>query len=137
MLVSGVPAELPVGDTIAGARASISFVIDGGGVVIAANQQVELPDLPFPCTIEGWTITADVAATVAVDVQRATFANHPTFASIAGTEKPSLTAATKAQDLAFSTWGSTALVMGDCLRVNVDSNNNAKRITVTLRVMRT
>lgn len=113
----------------------IPFQIDGGGAVIAANQTIDLPDLPAGATIVGWTITSDVSTTAVVDIQRATYANYPTFASIAGTDKPSLTAAQKAQDLTLTGWGSTALAQGDVLRAIATSNNNATRITVTLRIL--
>jgi hypothetical protein len=117
------------------ATAAIVFVIDGGGVVIAANQTVDLPDLPAGATITGWTITADVSTTSVVDIQRSTYANFPgSIASIAGTDKPSLTTAQKAQDTTLTGWGNATLAQGDCLRAIVSSNNNAKRITVTLRV---
>jgi hypothetical protein len=117
------------------AVASITFVIDGGGVVIAAGQIVDLPDLPAGATIVGWTITTDTNATCSVDILRATYANFPgTIASIAGTAKPSTTAAQKNQNTSLTGWGSTALAQGDCLRANVSTNDNAKRITVTLRI---
>jgi hypothetical protein len=116
--------------------ASIAFVIDGGGSVIAAGQQVDLPDLPGGATIVGWTVTTDTSASCSVDILRATYANFPgSIASIAGTDKPSTSAAQKNQDTALSGWGSTALVQGDCLRASVSSNDNAKRITVTLRIV--
>lgn len=115
--------------------ASVNFVIDGGGVAIVAGQQVDLPDLPGGATIVGWTITTDASTTCSVDILRATYANFPgTLASIAGTEKPSTTAAQKNQDVALTTW-TTALAQGDCLRASVSTNDNAKRITVTLRVV--
>jgi hypothetical protein len=114
-------------------QTTIVFVIDGGGAVIAANQTVDLPDLPKGCTVQSWTITSDLSTTAVVDILRATYANYPTFTSIAGTEKPSLSAAQKAQDLSLTTW-TTALAAGDILQAKVSSNNNAKRITIALRV---
>lgn len=116
--------------------ASIPFIIDGGGVAIVAGQQVDFPDLPGAATIVGWTITTDTGATCSVDILRATYANYPgTLASIAGTDKPGTTAAQKNQDTALTGWGSAALAAGDCLRASVSANDNAKRITVTLRVV--
>jgi hypothetical protein len=114
--------------------ASITFVIDGGGSVIAANQTVDLPDLPGAATIVGWTISTDTSATCSVDILRGTYANFPTVASIAGTDKPNTSAAQKNQDTTLTGWGSTVLAQGDCLRASVSANDNAKRITVTLRI---
>lgn len=118
------------------ANATITFVIDGGGVAIVAGQVVDLPDLPAAATVVGWTITSDASTTSVVDILRSTYANFPgSLASIGGTDKPTLTAAQKAQDTTLTGWGSTALAQGDCLRASVSSNNNAKRITVTLRIV--
>lgn len=114
----------------------ITFVIDGGGVAIAANQQVDLPDFPFPATITGWTITADVSGSAVVTISKATYANFPTFTDISGTEKPTLSSAQKNQDLTLTTW-TTALAQGDTLRANVDSASTVKRLSITLRFVRT
>lgn len=111
----------------------ITFVIDGGGVAIAAGQTVDLSDVPFGCTIVGWTITADASGSAVVTISRATYANFPTFTAISGTEKPTLSSAQKNQDLTLTTW-TTALSAGDVLRASVDSATTVQRLTVTLRV---
>lgn len=113
--------------------ATIVFVIDGGGQAIAAGQKVDLPDLPFACTVTGWTITADASGSAVVSIHRATYANFPTFTEISGTEDPTLSAAQKNQDLTLTTW-TTSLSVGDVLRANVESATTVQRLTVTLRV---
>jgi hypothetical protein len=114
---------------------SITFVLDGGGAVIAAGQTLDLPDFPYAANITGWTITGDVSGSAVVTISKATYANYPTFTAISGTEKPTLSSAQKNQDLAISTW-TTALAQGDVLRASVDSASTVKRLTVTIRYTR-
>jgi hypothetical protein len=71
-----------------------------------------------------------------VTISRATYNNFPTFTAISGTEKPTLTAAQKNQDLSLTSW-TTALAVGDVLRASIDSASTVKRLTITLRVTRT
>lgn len=54
-------------------------------------------------TITGWSIMANAAGAIVVDVNMAAHPTYPT-ASIAGSELPTLSAAQAAQDLALSTW---------------------------------
>jgi hypothetical protein len=115
---------------------NITLVIDGGGVAIEAGQEVQIPDIPYNCVIQGWTITADVSGSAVVTVSRATYNNFPTFTAISGTQKPTLSNAQKNQNLALTTW-TTALDQGDVLRATVDSATTVKRLSIGLRVLRT
>lgn len=134
LAADGLPEQLQSGDTLKGDTATIVFQIDGGGAAIAANQAVYLPDMPAAFTITGWTIVADASTTCVIDILRTVYANFPgSLASIAGTDKPSLTAAQKATDTTLTGWGSTAIAAGDVLQAKVSSNNNATLITVVLR----
>ena len=73
-----------------------------------------------------------------VDVWKSTYANLPADASdtIAGSEKPTLSAAVKNQDLTLTTW-TTSVALGDWLGFNVDSASTVKRVVVALRGTRT
>jgi hypothetical protein len=115
--------------------AAIVLNIEGGGAVVAAGAQVEL-QIPANLTLLSWAITADAAGDAVVDILKSTYANYPTVASIAGTEKPTLTAAQKNQNTTIASW-TTALSQGDILRANVVSAATVKRLTVTLRCKRT
>jgi hypothetical protein len=114
----------------------LTFVLDGGGVAIAANQETIIPDFPFAATITGWTILGDASGSAVVTVSKASYANFPTFTDISGTEKPTLTTAQKNQDLALTTW-TTALSQGDILKAKVDSASTVKQLFVSLRYTRT
>lgn len=115
-------------------ESSIQLVIDGAASVISTGVKADL-EVPFDCTVEGWTLVADQSGSIVIDVWRDTFGNFPPVVgdSIAGTEKPTLSAAQTAQDLALSTW-TTSLLKGDWLRFNVDSAATVLRVTLSLRL---
>ncbi|MBA7714548.1 hypothetical protein ES703_123574 [subsurface metagenome] len=46
---------------------TITFIIDGGGAEIALGEKGHL-EIPFACTITGWTILADQSGSIVVDV---------------------------------------------------------------------
>jgi hypothetical protein len=110
---------------------SITFIIDGGGTAITAGSKGYL-EIPFACTISGWTILADQSGSIVVDVKKCTYAGFPTTSSIAGSEKPTLSSAQKNQDLSLTTW-TPAIAAGDILEFVVDSAATVQRVTVALR----
>ena len=116
---------------------TIQFIIDGGGSAISTGVKGDL-EIPFTCTVQGWTILGDVSGSIVVDIWMDTYANYPpTVAdSITGSEKPTLSSAIKNQDLSLTTWTDTTLTRGDTIRYNVDSATTVTRATVVLRVKR-
>src|SRR3990167_2911775 len=112
----------------------IAFIIDGGGSVITSGEKGHL-EIPFACTITGWTLLADQSGSIVIDVWKDTYANFPPTVAdtIAGTEKPTLASVQKNQDLTLSTW-TTGLLQGDVLGFNVDSVTTVTRIALALRV---
>jgi len=83
--------------------------------------------IPFACTITGWTLlgvatTGSSTGSIVIDVWKDTYANYPPTVAdtIAGSEKPTISAATKGQDLTLSSW-TTSVSAGDILGFNVDS----------------
>lgn len=136
-VVDAAPSKNSVYDKIETMQQlSLVFHLSGGGGTIAAGQKFDLPALPFACTVTQWTVTADVSGSAVVDILRATYANFPTFTSIAGTEKPTLSSQQKNQDVSLTTW-TTSLAEGDVIRANVDSASTVSALTVVLRVTRT
>jgi len=140
--LTGVPTTLAgygLDDDVANMRkGSFGIVIDGGGNAITTGLKGECV-LPFDCTITGWTITetsdTPIAGSIVVDVWKDTYANHPATVAdtIAGSEKPTLSSATKNQDLTLTTW-TTAGTAGDVVSFKVDSATSVKRVTVTIHV---
>ena len=118
-------------------EAAIEYVIDGGGEAIATGLAGGL-EVPFDCFVTGWTVVATDGNTgaIVVDVWKDTYANFPPTVgdSIAGSEKPTITATgNKGQDLSLSSW-TQALTKGDWIFFNVDSVTTLERVTVSLRV---
>lgn len=107
------------------------------GDVIATGVKAYL-EVPFTCTIVGWTLVADQVGSLVIDVWKDTYAAFPpTVAdSIAGTEKPTLSAAQKNQDLVLTTWaGGGAMNLGDVLAFKVDSAASVRQATLSLRAL--
>jgi hypothetical protein len=113
---------------------SVGVVIDGGTSVPTAGSK-GYRVVPYACTVTGWEILADASGSAVVDVKKGTYAGFPATATIAGTEKPTLTGAQKNQNLALTLW-TTGLLAGDVLEFNLDSVTTCKRVTVTLFVTR-
>lgn len=109
---------------------SINFVIDGGGSVITTGAKGQI-DLPVGATVTGWVLTGDQSGSAVVDVLRSSYANFPTTASIASSDKPTLASVQKNENLAVSVW-TTALVAGDQIQVNVNSITTCTRLNLTI-----
>jgi len=117
-----------------GGEDTIQFVIDGGGTTITTGEKGHI-EVPFDCNITGWSLLANQTGSIVVDVWKDTYASFPptVLDTIAGTEKPTLSAALKNQDLALTTW-ITALNKGDVLAFKVDSVSSVQRVTIVLKV---
>jgi hypothetical protein len=102
-------------------------VIDGGGAVIATGDQGEIT-VPKG-RITGWQISADQTGSIVVDVQKST--GGGAYASIAGSEKPTLSAAITNSDTSLTTW-TVGTLLGDKLKFVVDSATTVERVTVSL-----
>lgn len=116
---------------------SLQFVVDGGGTAITTGVKGDLV-IPYNCTVLGWDVLADTSGSIVIDVWKDTYANFPPTVAdtIAGSEKPTITSATKNQDTSLSSW-TTALTRNDILRFNVDSCTTITRVTLNIRVKRT
>jgi hypothetical protein len=89
-----------------------------------------------PFLILGWTIIADQSGSIVVDVWSDTYANFPPTVAdtIAGSEKPTLSAAQKNQDLSLSTW--TFLVPSDnVLAFKVDSAATVTHVSIDFDIL--
>jgi hypothetical protein len=94
--------------------------------------------VPFPCTITGMTLLADVAGSIQMDIWAAPFANYPpTVAnSIVGSDYPTLSSQQSAQDTTLAGW-TPALAAGTVLAFNIKSVTGIHFVTLTLTVART
>jgi len=119
--------------------AELIFIIDGGGSAIEAGNKGHL-EVPFACTITGWTLAADQSGAIKIDVWRDTYANFPPANgdSLCNSHEPEIAASgDNAQDLDLADWTSVALVAGDWLAFYVDSCATITRVTLSLRVTKT
>lgn len=113
--------------------AAFGLSIDGGGAEITPGVKNDIV-VPFSMNITGWWLVADQVGDIVIDVWKDAYGNYPPTGadSIAGTEKPTLSGANKAQDLTLSTW-TTAVFAGDVLRFNVESVSGIQRVTLVLQ----
>lgn len=116
---------------------NLQLIIDGGGSAITTGIKGDLV-VPYNCTILGWDILGDTSGSIVVDVWKDTYANFPPTVAdtIANSEKPTLSSATKNQDTSLSSFATT-LTRNDILRFNVDSASTVTRVTLSLRIKRT
>ena len=112
-------------------------VFDGGGSVLSTGVQKPNPYLLENLTIEGWTLLADQSGSVVIDIWQQTYASYPpTVANtITASDKPTISTATKGQDLAPTGWDTT-LDAGSSLRFNIDSVTSITAVTLTLHCIR-
>lgn len=112
---------------------TIGISIDGAGSVISPGLKGYIV-AGFSGTIVGWDIVADAAGGTVIDVWNAGPSAIPVVAdSIAGTEKPTLTASQIAGSLSVTTW-TTAITTGDVIAFNVDTISGITKLTLTIRI---
>lgn len=109
---------------------TINFIIDGGGSTITTGIKGHVI-VDFDCEILEWAVVADQSGSIVVDVNRSTFANYPTTASIAGTELPTISTSTKGEDRILTSWSD--INTGDVLEFEVDSITTCERVTIALK----
>ena len=116
--------------------AGLSVVMDSTtGLIVGVKGWVEVP---FPAVITAARIFADQTTNTVVDIWKTSYANHPGSAanSICAATKPTLSAATKAQNTTLTGW-TTTITAGDILTFTIDSNSAARRLTVALTLSKT
>jgi len=120
--------------------ASISFIIDGGGSAISTGLKGFL-EIPFACTVLAWTVLADVAGAIVIDVWKDTYANFPPTNADAmpgAGHEPTIAATNqKGQDTDASDWATVAIAAGSVLGFNVDSCTTITKATLSLKVQKT
>ena len=109
-------------------------MIDGGGSAITTGIKGDL-EIPWNATINRATVVCDQSGSIVVDLWKDTYANYPATVAdtITASAKPTISAATKAQDTTLTGW-TKALSAGDVIRFNVDSASTVTRCTVSLKV---
>jgi hypothetical protein len=107
----------------------------GSDIAVGAETIVMMP---YNASITGWTILEvdENSCSIVIDVLKSDFASFPSFASIAGLEKPTISSGIKGQDLSLMTWD-PIVSEGDFIKIRVESNTGAKNITLSLQLLKT
>lgn len=128
---AGVTVDsLLIKDGVARTEESFQIALDGGGATITTGAK-GFYIAPFAMTITGWTLVADQSGSIAIDVWKDTYANHPPV-DADSVVTPSITTATKNQASSLS----IAVAKGDVLRFNVDSCTSIQQVTLALTGVR-
>ena len=118
--------------TTADLTRTINYVVDATPNVVSAGVKGQVT-IDVTGTIESWTLVSDVPGNLVVDVKKTTYQNYPTFSSITGTEKPTLSSQSKNKDDGLSTWN-TLLNAGDILRFEVESCDLVKQFMIAMKL---
>jgi hypothetical protein len=126
-LGSAIPTRLEV----------VPFVIGGSDDAndITTGKKVRTV-IPFSGTITKWTLLADAAASITIDINKSTYAGFPTTATITGGGggRPALSSEQKATDSTLSGW-TTSVTAGDILEIEVEeASGNIKNVTLALEI---
>jgi len=119
----------------AGLIGAIGITIDGGGSPPATGSKGYI-QVPYGCTITGWTLVADQSGSAQITVKKSTYAGFPTTSSIVASAQPALTSAQKNTSTTLTGW-TTAITAGDILEFNLDSVATCQRLTLELQITRT
>ena len=118
---------------------SIGYVIDGGGIAITTGSK-GFVQIPFSCTLIGWTLLADQSGSLIVDVKNQAVSTWPatstSTASIAGSDLPTLATQKIARSFAMTGW-TQAVAEASLLEFNVNSATTVTRATLQLHFVRT
>ena len=118
-------------------RATLNFVIDGGGSAITTGVKGDVV-VDFAGVIESATLLADQSGSIVIDIWKDVYASFPPTVAdtITASAKPTLSSADHSQDTTLTGW-TTAISAGDVLRFNVDSASTVTRVTLALKLRRT
>jgi len=111
---------------------TVGMVFDGGGSPPTVGSVGYLV-CQRAGTIDQWSVVADAAGSAVVDVWKAAGAIPTVADTIAGTEKPTLTAQQLNSDTSLTTW-TTTVAAGDVFGFSIDSVTTCTRLTVEVRI---
>lgn len=116
-------------------KRTLTFVIDGGGSTITTGAKKAYVQVPFGCTITGYTVLADQSGSIVLDLWKDTYANYPPTVAdtITASAKPTISSATKTTSTTLTGW-TTTISADDILEVNVDSVTTLTKVVLFLFV---
>ena len=125
-------AAIGSGSTGVTPRRVVGVTFDGQGSTPTVGS-VGYAVVPFSGTIDQWHIVANASGSAVVDVWKAAGTIPVNANAIAGSEKPTLSAAQIASDTALSSW-TTTVTAGDVFGFELESVTTCTRITVEVRI---
>jgi uncharacterized protein YciI len=115
---------------------AIGVSFTNNSAILKSGTTVSL-SVPYNCSIMQWDAFSLNSGTFVADVKKATYANYPTMSSIAGTDKPTLTASTyKGQSTALTGW-TLAVSVGDVIKFDIEQATQSGTVTTQLKVRKT
>lgn len=112
----------------------IGFTIDANGAIpTVGTKGYRLVSRTM--TILGWTVVADVAGSIVIDVKKCAFGSFPTTASMCNGNYPTLTSEQTHQSTDVSGWTTATITANDVVEFYVNSATTVTRVTLTLKVM--
>jgi len=109
----------------------IEIIIDGGEDVPPAGMLYDF-SVPYDLVINDWSLIADTAGSIVIDLWKGTYASLPTVANtITGSDKPTLSSAIKATSAALTGW-TIDWNKDDIIHVNIDSATTATKFILYL-----
>lgn len=115
---------------------AIGVTFDGNGATPTVGS-IGYVVCPFDGEIQGWHIVSNVSGSAVVDVWKSSGTIPTNVNTIAGTEKPTLSAQQLASDLSISTWTSLTVASGDVIGFELESVATCTRITVEVVINET
>lgn len=118
-------------------NSSFQLILENGGAALTTGIKADLI-APFDGVITGWHILGDQAGDVVLDIWKDIFANYPpTVADTiintgAGGVKPTVPAANLGAESSDVTHWTTAISLGDILRINIDSVHSFTRLLIVI-----
>jgi hypothetical protein len=114
------------------------LTISGGGAPISTGTKGYI-QIPYSGVIKSWTLLADQVGSIVIDVWKVPYTSFPpTVANtITDSDKPTITAAQKNQNLAISTWTDVTVTANDIIAFHVDSASTITQVSLTLSIDRT
>lgn len=111
----------------------ITVSFDGGGTALTTGVKTYIP-VPFSCNLQKWTLFADQAGSMVIDIWKNTYASFPPTSAntITGTP-PNLSSVNKNQSTTLTNW-TTSINSGDILAFVIKSTSTVTFATLQLEV---
>jgi len=110
---------------------SFGCSFDGGGTAIANGSTCYIPDIPFACTIDGYSIAADTGTATVKFWKVATGTALPTVSNVINTSGLSLSSGTLVRSSTVTDFTSTAVTAHDAAAVTITTISGPTKLLVT------